>query len=98
MNLEALKSYVIDKISEQKNSQQKIDFFNQMFKCNLIDKQYLKKACINDFYDKRYKENLKTGTISIVRDSVLDVCLEFDICERTVYNVIYKFSYIRLEF
>lgn len=99
MNIEALKNYVIDKISQQEtNTANKIDFFNQMFKCNLIDKQYLQKACINDLYDIKYKENSKTNTNSIVRDTVLDVCLAFDVCERTVYNSIYKYSHIRLKF
>ena len=99
MNIEALTSYVIDKISQQENNTaNKIDFFKIMLKNNLIDKHYLQKACINDFYDVKYKENSKTETNSIVRDSVLDVCLAFDVCERTVYNSIYKFSHIRLQF
>lgn len=99
MNIEALKNYVIEKIkSQENNTANKIDFFNQMFKCNLIDKHYLQKACINDFYDVRFKANSKEETNSIVRDTVLDVCLAFDVCESTVYNSIYKSSHIRLEF
>ena len=99
MNIEALTSYVIDKISQQENNTaNKIDFFKTMLKNNLIDKHYLQKACINDFYDVKYKENSKENTNSIVRDTVLDVSLAFDVCERTVYNSIYKYSHIRLQF
>ena len=78
MNIEALTSYVIDKISQQDNSTaNKIDFFKIMLKNNLIDKHYLQKACINDFYAIRLIENMKQETNTLNRDTVLDVAIFF---------------------
>ena len=99
MNVAALKSYVVEKIKRQDNDTlHKIDLFNKMFENHLINRNHLLKACINDYYSKKYKENLKEETNSIQRDTVLDVSIKFEISKTTVENCIYKFSHIRLNF
>ena len=92
MNIEALRLYAIEKIKEIDGSNSRIDFFNIMFRGGVIDKHLLLKACINDFYDIKFKENDCNSN-----NTCLDVAIEFDVSIKTVHNTIYNYKHVRLD-
>lgn len=89
MNIEALKNYALSNIKEQS----KIDLFNSLFDSNIINKNLLLKACINHFYDAKFKEN---DCHSL--NTVMDAAIEFEVSISTVHNTIYKYRKVTLRF
>lgn len=88
MNHELFKEYAITLIPEAER-----EMFITLYDSDVIDRQRLMKACINDLYDKKFKENDNK-----TREAAIDVSLEFGVSPSTIYNVIYKFRSIRFVF
>jgi len=89
MNIEALRNYALSNINEQS----KIDLFNLLFDSNIINKNLLLKACINHFYDEKYKANDCHSM-----NTVMDAAIEFNVSISTVHNTIYKYRKVTLKF
>jgi len=96
MNTSFVKEYAIKVLLETTPKEQttlKLNFFTHLINNGLVDFQRLKKGCINHYYDKACKENGGSD-----KNVILDTAIEFDCTTRTVHNVVYKFSNVRLIF
>ena len=94
MNTTFVKDYAIKVLLEETlNEKSTLIFFKNLINNGLIDGERLKKGCINHFYDKACKDNGGSN-----KNAILDTAIEFDCTTRTVYNVVYNFTKVRLRF
>lgn len=94
MDIQSVRNYAIQILVLEHNAQKdKIIFFNKLIDNNLLDQNRLLKACINHYYSSELRKNMYKSS-----EIILDASIEFEVSTTWVYNCIYKYPHVVLEF